>query len=107
MFGICQNSPMDRAVVIAKLREHAPELQAAGLQHVRVFGSTARGESSDQSDVDLLVDFDPARRQTLVTVGSLQSRLTEILKVRVDLSAPEWMREPVRSRALEEAILAF
>jgi len=104
---VCQNSHMDRKVVIAKLREHAPELKAAGLVHVRVFGSTARDEGSEHSDVDLLVEFDPGRRQTLVSVGSLQSRLSDILDVRVDLSAVEWMREPVRSRAIEEAVLAF
>ena len=104
---LCQNFPMDRTAVIAKLREHAPELQAAGLMHVRVFGATARAESNDASDVDLLVDFDPARRQTLVTVGSLQCRLSELLNARVDLSATEWMREPVRAKAVAEAILAF
>jgi predicted nucleotidyltransferase len=98
---------MDRSDVLEKLREHAPELRAAGLLHVRVFGSTARGESGPPSDADLLVEFDPAKRQTLVTVGSLQSRLSALLKAPVDLSAPEWMREPVCSRAVAEAILAF
>lgn len=105
--SMCQNLPVDRNDVIAKLRDHAPELRAAGLLHVRVFGSTARGENSSQSDVDLLVDFDPTTRQTLVTVGSLQSRLTDILQVRVDLSSSDWMREPIRARALHEAVLAF
>ncbi len=104
---MCQNLPMDRKIVIAKLREHAPELRAAGLMHVRVFGSTARNEHSKDSDVDLLVEFDPEKRQTLVSVGSLQSRLSELLDVKVDLSAAEWMREPVRSMAMEEAVLAF
>lgn len=94
-------------MVISKLREHEPELRAAGLMHVRVFGSTARGENSHDSDVDLLVEFDPGKRQTLVSVGNLQSRLSELLDVRVDLSAAEWMREPVRSRATAEAVLAF
>jgi predicted nucleotidyltransferase len=69
---------MDQKLVVARLREHAPELQAAGLMHVRVFGSTARDENSGDSDVDLLVEFDPARQQTLVSVGSLQSRLSDI-----------------------------
>jgi len=104
---MCQNLPVDRDLVIAKLREHEPELRAAGLIRVRVFGSTARGEASRESDVDLLVDFDPLRKQSLVTVGSLQSRLSDILDVRVDLSAADWMREPVRTAAAEEAILAF
>jgi predicted nucleotidyltransferase len=42
-----------------------------------------------------------------VSVGSLQSRLSELLDVKVDLSAAEWMREPVRSMAIKEAVLAF
>lgn len=98
---------MDRNTVISKLREHAPELRAAGLTHVRVFGSTARGDSGEGSDVDLLVEFDVRKRQTLVSVGSLRTRLSEILSVPVDLSSASWMREPARSRTMEEAILAF
>lgn len=104
---MCQNFGMDRNSVIEKLREHAPELRQAGLAHVRVFGSTARGDRTEGSDVDLLVEFDAGMRQTLVTVGSLQTRLSEILAAPVDLSAAAWMREPARSRAVEEAILAF
>jgi hypothetical protein len=98
---------MDRKTVIAKLRAHAPELKEVGVAHLRVFGSTARDEASVLSDVDLLVEFDSSRRQTLVSVGSLQSRLADILSVKVDLSSADWMREPVRSRALQEAVLAF
>ena len=104
---MCKNSAMEQNAVIAKLREHAPELNAAGLRHVRVFGSTARGESTERSDVDLLVEFDPAKPQTLVSVGHLRSRLEEILQTSVDVSAVEWMREPVRSRVMSEAVLAF
>ncbi len=98
---------MDKSFVIAKLREHEGELKAAGIVHLRIFGSVARGEASAASDVDLLADFDKSKRLTLVKVGSLQSRLTDLLGVNVDLSSAEWMREPVKSRALREAVLAF
>jgi uncharacterized protein len=94
-------------LIIEKLRGHQRELNAAGIVHLRVFGSVARGEASSFSDVDLLADFDKSKRMTLVKVGSLQSRLSELLDARVDLSSAEWMREPVRSKALREAILAF
>jgi predicted nucleotidyltransferase len=77
---------MNSDQVIAKLRLHAPELKAAGVVHLRVFGSVARGETSAESDIDLLADFDKSRRLTLVTVGRLQSRLTDLLGVNVDLS---------------------
>ena len=98
---------MDTNLVIAKLQEHAPELKAAGIVHLRLFGSTARGEAGTDSDIDLMAEFDKSKRFTLVKVGSLQSRLSDLLGVQVDLSSAEWMREPVRTRAMREAVLAF
>jgi uncharacterized protein len=98
---------MNSDQVIANFRQHASELKAAGVVHLRVFGSVARGETSAESDVDLLPDFDKSKRLTLVTVGRLQSGLTGLLGVNVDLSSEEWMKEPVRKRVLREAVLAF
>src|ERR1700678_513463 len=98
---------MDKRFVIEKLLHHERELKAAGILHIRVFGSVARDEASSISDVDLLADFDKSRRITLVNVGSLQSRLSNMLGARVDLSSAEWMREPVKSRALREAVIVF
>ena len=102
-----QNMEMDRQFVIEKLRHHEQELKAAGILHISLFGSVARDEASSMSDVDLLADFDNSRRMTLVKVGSLQSRLSKMLGARVDLSSTEWMREPVKSKALREAVIAF
>jgi len=48
---------MDKNRILAILRSHAPELQAAGLAHLRLFGSVARGEATPQSDIDLIADF--------------------------------------------------
>ena len=100
---------MDKDRILAILRQHAPELKAAGLLHLRVFGSVARGEASphSHSDVDLLAEFDTSKRITLVTLGSLQSRLTDLLGAEVDLSSAAWMKEPIRHQALQEAVLAF
>jgi predicted nucleotidyltransferase len=98
---------MDSHSVLLILREHEPELKAAGIAHLRLFGSTARGEASLHSDIDLLADFETPASLTLVTIGRLQSRLADLLGAEVDLSSPDWMRPPVRTQALEEAILAF
>jgi uncharacterized protein len=98
---------MDSKLVIEKLREHAPELRAAGIVHLQIFGSTVRGEARANSDIDLMADFDKSRPLTLVRIGSLQSLLSDMLGAKVDLSSSEWMREPVRTRALREAVLAF
>jgi hypothetical protein len=98
---------MEKQHVIRILRAHESELKAAGIVHLRIFGSVARDEASFSSDVDLLADFDKSKRLTLVKIGSLQSRLSDLLGARVELSSQEWMQEPVRSRALREALLAF
>lgn len=105
--GMCQSLAMDTEHILAILREHASELSAEGLVHLRLFGSVARGEASPESDVDLLAEFAPTKCLTLVTVGGLESRLSDLLGARVDLSSAEWMREPVRDRVLREAVLAF
>ena len=98
---------MDKEQVVLKLREYEPELKAAGIVHLRIFGSVARGDVTPFSDVDLMADFDKSKSFTLVSVGRLENRLKDILGVNVDLSSPDWMREPVRTRAIREAVLAF
>jgi predicted nucleotidyltransferase len=98
---------MDKEKILAILRDHAPELKAAGLVHVRLFGSVARGDAKAGSDVDLLGEFDASRPVTLVTVGGLENRLSDLLGTRVDLSSAKWLREPIHERALEEAVIAF
>lgn len=98
---------VDKSHVIETLRGHRDELRAAGIVHLSVFGSVARGDVSERSDVDLMADFDKSMRLTLVKIGSMQHRLSEWLGVEVELSSANWLREPVRSRAMREAVVAF
>lgn len=98
---------MTRDEVIFKLKAHEGELRAAGILRLAVFGSVARGDNSAESDVDLLAEFDKSRRYTLLTLGRLESRLAELLGAKVDLSAPEWLKDSVSDRARREAVNAF
>jgi uncharacterized protein len=68
---------MDRSAVIQTLREHEKDLKDAGILHLRLFGSLARNETSEHSDIDLLAEFDKSRRLSLVKVGRLQMQLSE------------------------------
>lgn len=79
-------------------------LQAArrhGLRHVRVFGSVARGEESEASDVDLLVDLEPER--TLIDLIGFQQEAEQILGVKVDAVTERFLKRRVRSGALRDA----
>jgi len=97
---------MDREHVIATLRQHEPELKAAGIVHLRLHGSVARGESRT-SDVDLIADFDPAMHLSLLAMIGLENRLSDLLGVTVDLSPAHMLKRPIAERAVHEAILAF
>jgi uncharacterized protein len=105
--NIEQNRVMDKRQVISKLREHGDELTAAGIVHLRVFGSVARAEANDSSDVDLIAEFDNKKELTLLDMVGLENRLSELLQVKVDLTPAETMKQRVRTTADKEAVLAF
>jgi len=98
---------MDKATVIEKLRAHESELKAAGIVHLRLFGSVARGEADEKSDVDLMADFDMSKRLSILNLVGLQNRLTDLLGIPVDLSQADRLREHVRVEAVRDAITAF
>ncbi len=98
---------MDKATVIAKLRAYEPELKAAGIVRLSLFGSVARGEASSQSDVDLMAEFDASKEFSLLDMVGLENRLADILGVRVDLTSAKALKDRVRERAAREAVLAF
>jgi predicted nucleotidyltransferase len=98
---------MDKASILEVLRTHEPELRAAGVVHLRLFGSMARGESSAHSDVDLMAELDRSKHPTLMNLVHLENRLTDMLGVKADLALADTMRDSVHLRASREAILAF
>jgi uncharacterized protein len=98
---------MDRNLVIEKLRQHEPELKAAGIVHLRLHGSVARGEATGTSDVDLVADLDPAKALSLLDMIGLENRLSDLLGIHVDLSPAHTLRAPVAAKAADEAVLAF
>lgn len=98
---------MNSSDVIRRLRDHESELHAAGIRHISIFGSVARNQAVSGSDIDLMIELDNSRPQTLITIGRLQSDLSELLGGQVDLTFRGAMRPPVSQRVFNEAILAF
>jgi predicted nucleotidyltransferase len=94
------------AVIIA-LRAHEPELRAAGVTRLSMFGSTARGEARPGSDIDLLAAFDEARNLSLLDVIRIENQISDLLGHAVDLIEEGTLKPRVRQSVDREAMRAF
>jgi hypothetical protein len=95
---------MDATDVTRTLLAHREVLQQFAVRQLRLFGSTLRGEAGGASDIDLLVDYDPAARVGLFAFVRLQRRLSELLGRRVDLATPDALHPALREGILREAV---
>lgn len=76
-------------------------VEANRASNARVFGSVLRGEDTEQSDLDLLVE--PSPGMTLLNVGAIRYRLAELLGVQVDVLTPNALPEKFRAIVVAEA----
>lgn len=81
---------------------HKADLVDLGVSSLAIFGSTAKGEGSPKSDVDILVDFD-AKRGLFAFIG-LKQYLEKILKCEVDLVTKKALHPALKQKILNEAL---
>jgi hypothetical protein len=98
---------MNREDVIAVLRAHEPELKAAGVVRLSLFGSTSRDAARPDSDIDLLAAFDEARPLSLLDVIRIENQIADLLGQPVDLIEEGTLRPRVRQNVDREAVRAF
>jgi predicted nucleotidyltransferase len=89
-------------LVAAHRNELLDVLRRHGVTHARVFGSVARGDDHEGSDLDLLVDFAPGT--SLVDVAGIQLELEDLLGVSVDLVPAKGLKERARASAERDLI---
>jgi predicted nucleotidyltransferase len=73
-----------------------------GATNIRVFGSVARGEADERSDVDFLVDMGNGR--SLLDLGGLLEDLRDLLSLPVDVVTERGLKARIRDRVLREAV---
>lgn len=88
---------------IDELRQKvAAPMRRRGVVRADVFGSVARGESTEGSDIDFLVEFESGR--SLLDLAGLRLELRDILKQDVDVATPNSLHPKLRARILKEVV---
>ncbi len=97
---------MQRDEAITKLRDHEAELRQLGVQHLYLFGSTARGEAGEDSDVDLFFDYE---RGTLglFELMDVKEQTSRILGRKADIMTRDGLHKVLRSRIEASALQVF
>lgn len=89
--------------LLQEKREEILEVCAKyGAANVRVFGSFARGDADERSDIDLLVEFELGR--SLLDHAGLWLELQELLGCHVDVVSERGIKPRIRERVLREAV---
>ncbi len=100
-----QPTGLRRRLTMAEVRAHRDEIAVAaqchGVRQVRVFGSVARGEATDDSDLDLLVDVEPGTGMFRLTGFALA--VEELLGVHTQLATPAGLKPWLKEHILAEA----
>ena len=97
---------MSREEIIRRLQDHQAELKQLGVQHLFLFGSVARGEARDDSDVDLFFDHEKGKLG-LYEFMDVKEKASEILGRPADITTRDSLHPILRPRIEQAAVLVF
>lgn len=98
---------MKKAEAISRLKPFEPSLRKRGINALYLFGSTARGEAGDASDLDLLYEYDSARAFSLFDQAGAMLELSDALGARIDLVSRLGLRPRIKARVEGEMVRIF
>jgi predicted nucleotidyltransferase len=98
---------MNKGDVLIRLKAHEKALKARGVAHAALFGSLARDEQREDSDIDIMIELDPAARVTMFDYVDIKAYIAGLFHGPVDVVNREGLKPFVRPRAAADAIYAF
>ena len=103
MPALHEKANMNLSQLIQQKRRQVLEIaQGHGARNVRIFGSVARGETTETSDLDLLIEMAPER--TLLDIVAIKQDLEELLGCKVDVLTEAAISPYLRDKVLHEAV---
>src|ERR1700739_1880107 len=97
---------MKRDEAITELKEHEAELRKLGVEPLYLFGSTARGEAGEDSDVDLFFDYERGKLG-LFELMDVKEEASRILGRKADIMTRDSLHKVLRSRIEASALQVF
>jgi predicted nucleotidyltransferase len=98
---------MDSQEIIAQLRKNESALRDRGVRHAALFGSSARGDQRPDSDVDIMIEVDPAARIGIYEYVAIKDYIAGLFDIRVDVVRRDRLKPDVRPVVARDAIYAF
>jgi predicted nucleotidyltransferase len=103
---ICYDLAMERDEAISRLQQHEADLKRLGVERLYMFGSTARGEAKDDSDIDLFFDYQKGKLGVfeLMDVKEFAAR---ILGRKTDIMTRDSLHKTLRQAIEATAVRVF
>jgi uncharacterized protein len=98
---------MSRDAIIAKLRETAPALRAEGVTKLAIFGSRARGDAMDDSDLDILIDVDPEAKFSLLNLSGVGLIVEDVTGLKTQVAMRRSLEPRIAERIADDIIEVF
>lgn len=98
---------MSRDAIIAKLRETAPALRAEGVTKLAIFGSRARGDATDDSDLDVLIDVDPDANFSLLNLSGVGLIVEDVTGLKTQVAMRRSLEPRMAERIADDVIVVF
>src|SRR5450631_2729147 len=97
---------MERDEAMRTLQQHEADLRRLGVEHLYMFGSTARGEATEDSDVDLFFDHEKGKLG-LFELMDVKERTANILGLQSDIMTRDSLHPVLKKRIEDSAVLVF
>ncbi len=98
---------MNRTDALFKLEHCATAVKGMGVTALYLFGSMARDEAGPSSDLDLFIDYDPAKRFSLLDLVGIKQFLEEELSMEVDIATRNSLHPLLRAEIEHSAVRIF
>ncbi len=92
---------------LATLKDAEVHLRTKGVLRAGVFGSVARGEERPDSDIDILVDFDPAAQVGIYEYVGVWNDIADLFTIKVDVIDSAGLKPALRDTVSRDLIYAF